>query len=200
MATFRDRRRDQAGFTLVEMLVVLMLVGVVGSVVMSVTVQAMRTASRQEDQTRTLTAAKVGLERMTRELRGANSLITTGAREVAFVTRTGGVRRQTRIFARTTATGTELVQEDQLSDPTTGVPTSTSTRVVLGGLAVGRSEALFTYYAGDYYGEGDPRTSALNPPTPGATRTVGIRVRLLRAHGAAPLELYQVVSVRNLEA
>ena len=199
-----NRRRgslaDERGFTLVETLVVMLLLAIIGTILTSSMIQAMRTASKQEDQTRTLNAAKVALERLTRELRGANSLVTTTAQEVAFVTRTEGVRRETRILARVTATGTELVQLDETSDLTTGAALGSKEKVLLGGLATGRSEAVFTYYAGDYYGEGDPRTLALNPATPGAARTIGVRVRVLRAHGAAPLELYQVVSVRNLEA
>lgn len=198
MSRFR-RAREDAGFTLVELLVVLMLVGAVSSIVMSVTITAMRTASRQEDHTRTLTAAKVGLERITREIRSANSLTTTDSREIAFVTRANNVRTATRIYARVVGSTTELVQEQVKSDLTTGAALGTTTRVVLGGLAVGRSEALFTYYAGDYYGEGATGTVALSPATPGSARTVGIRVRLIRQNGAAPLELYQVVSVRNLE-
>jgi prepilin-type N-terminal cleavage/methylation domain-containing protein len=193
-------RRDDAGFTLAEMLVVIVLVGIVGRIVMSVTITSMKTASRQEDHTRTLNAAKVALERMTREIRGANSLTATDEREVAFVTRTGGVRRATRIYARLSGSNTELVQQDVRTDLATGAALGTTERVVLGGLAVGRSEAVFTYYAGDYYGEGDASTVALSPATPGAARTIGVRVRLLRGYGAAPLELYQVVSVRNLES
>ena len=193
------RDRDDAGFTLAELLVVLMLVGAVGSILMSITITSFKAASRQDDQTRTLTAAKVALERITREIRSANSLTTTNNREVAFVTRANNVRTATRIYARVSGSSTELVQDQAKSDLTTGASLGSTSRVVLGGLAVGRSEALFTYYAGDYYGEGAAGTVALSPATPGSARTIGIRVRLIRQNGVPPLELYQVVSVRNLE-
>lgn len=195
----RRRPSQDYGFTLVEMLVVMMLLAIVGSIIMSITITSMKTAAKQEDQTRTLSASKVALERVTREIRSANSMTVSQPREVAFVTRADGVRRETRIFVREVGAATELVQSESTSDLTTGAAIGTSEQIVLGGLAHGSSEAVFRYYAGDYYGENDPQTVELLPAAPGDVRTVGVRVRLHRGYGASPIELYQLVSIRNLE-
>jgi prepilin-type N-terminal cleavage/methylation domain-containing protein len=198
--TRRLRQQRDEGFSLVEMLVTLVLLGVVSGLVMTMVIQASKTAARQNDQTYTLTAAKVALERITRDIRGANSLTTTDPREVAFVTRTTTTRKATRVYVRTTGTATELLQRDTTTDINTGAAISDSTKVIVGGMQVGQSDAVFTYYAGDYYGEGDTRTVALSPATPASTRTIGVRVRLYRKYSAPPFDLYQVVSIRNLEA
>lgn len=191
---------DDGGFTLVELLVAMMLMLLVGGVLTNSIISAFKTTSRQEDRTRTLVASKVALERLTREVRGANSLVTTAPREIAFVTRAAGVRRETRIIVRTTSAGTDLVQRDARTSLVDGSSLGTSETIVLGGLAVGRSEAVFRYYAGDYYGEGNASTVELTAPvSAGDVRTIGVRVRLNRLHGDAPFELYQLVSIRNLE-
>jgi len=194
-----DRQQRDSGFSLVEMLVVVMLLGVISAMVMTMVIQATKTAAKQENQTHTLSSAKVALERITREIRGANSLVTTTPQEVAFVTRTTTQRTATRILVRTTGTAKDLVQMDAVTDIATGAAISSGTTVILGGLAGGNSEAVFTYYAGDYYGEGHPQTVALSPPSPATARTIGVRVRLDRDFGAPSFDLYQVVSIRNLE-
>lgn len=65
------RGPGEGGFTLVELLVVMTILGVVGTIVTSSLVQGMRTASRAESRVEALTDLQKGAARMSRELRAA---------------------------------------------------------------------------------------------------------------------------------
>lgn len=194
-----DDRRDEAGFTLIEVLVAMMLALVIGGIVSQVLITSTRVAAKQVDQTETLNSAKVAMERMTREVRGANSMTTAADRRIQFVATHAGIRTATTLEVVTTGTKTELRQTDQRTD-LAAATTTTTTRTILGGLAVGRSDAVFTYTDG----AGTPLLPANPAPAPvtynaGDAKTVGIRVLVRRAGSSPPIELYQLVSIRNLE-
>ena len=197
MIHLRKRRLDQQGFTLVELLVAMVLAAVLGSILMSITVSATRAASRQEDQTRTLTQAKVAMERVTREIRGANSMQAAAPRRLVLVRVEAGVRKTVTLEVVSAGSSTELRQTTTSRVISTGAE-SNSTATVLGGLAVGASDAVFTYADGD----GTPLTPLTASPltfAPGDVKTIGVRVLVRRKFNSPPVELYQLVSIRNLE-
>jgi type II secretory pathway pseudopilin PulG len=68
------QRDAEGGWTLVELLVVLLLVGVVGGVVTSSSIAAMRATRQSQERTYALTDIQRGLERVGRELRAAAPL------------------------------------------------------------------------------------------------------------------------------
>lgn len=195
-------RRNSAGrdrgFTLIEMLVTVTILSVVGAIISNITITSMKTARWQEDKTRTLNQAKTAMERVTREIRGANSMTAASPRALTLVTKTGTIRREVNIAVVTTTAGTELRQTVTRSDAATADPATITTSTVLGGLAVGNSEAVFTYADG----AGVPLTALPTTPvsySPENVKTIGVRVLLRRQNGAPPTELYQLVSIRNLE-
>ena len=197
----RGRRAEDQGFTLVELLVVMMLLGVVGTLVTSVVVSASKAAVRNEDQTRTLNQAKVAMERMTRDIRGANSLTSASHNSVALVSTVGSTRRAIE-FRVTRGTGTqEIIRIERSTDLVTGVTTERTTRVV-GGLAIGRSESVFGYLTAAGGRIKDPLpdgTFTLNDAEIRAVGSIRVTVRIARNKGNRPIELKQVVSIRNLE-
>lgn len=73
-------RHEQRGFSLVELLVVMLLLGVVGAIVMTSIVRSLRTTSAAQDRVAALNELERGIERISRELRAANPLLisTTG--------------------------------------------------------------------------------------------------------------------------
>lgn len=195
MAQLLRRREGDGGFTLIEMLVTIMLTSVVGAIVSSVMISSMKTARWQEEETRALGQAKVAMERMTRDVRGANSLMTTTPRQVSLVETHEGVRRFTTLEVVTSGSTSEIRRTQVRRDLATGAE-STTTRTVLGGLAVGASEAVFTYTDGG----GSPLPQALDGTyQAGDVRTIGIRVLMKRETSDKKQELYQLVSIRNLE-
>jgi prepilin-type N-terminal cleavage/methylation domain-containing protein len=194
--TARMRERE-GGFTLVELLVTVTLMGVVGAIVTSMMIQSMQTALYQEEKTRTLNQAKIAMERMTREIRGANSLVLATPRAVSLVKVDNGVRKTVTLEVFTDGADSEIRHTVVNRDLATGVETSTDSRV-LGGLAVGRSDAVFTYTDGG--GADLPLNTTTGTFEHGDVRTIGIRVLMRRElTGGSPTQLYQLVSIRNLE-
>jgi prepilin-type N-terminal cleavage/methylation domain-containing protein len=192
--------RSEQGFTLVELLVVTMLLSIVGAIVMSVTVGAMRSAARQEDNVRTLNEAKVAMERMTREIRGANAMVHAGERRLVFSTRfeiDGGteIQRTTTLAVVSDGGSSRIVQTEADRVVSTGA-VSTREIVVLGALEMGRSDAVFSYADGegqapDILADGSYAVATIG--------TVEISVRIRRGFGHKPAQLDQLVSIRNLE-
>lgn len=68
------RRSDESGFTLVELLVVMVILGVVGAITVAGVVRGMQTSAHAQDRVEALTATETTLERITRELRAADPL------------------------------------------------------------------------------------------------------------------------------
>jgi prepilin-type N-terminal cleavage/methylation domain-containing protein len=69
-----NRLRSQAGFTLVEVLVVLVLMGVVGGIATTAVVATLTSSSKTEQRVRALNELETALQRMTRDLRVADPL------------------------------------------------------------------------------------------------------------------------------
>jgi prepilin-type N-terminal cleavage/methylation domain-containing protein len=72
MSVTRPHQEPQAGFTLVELLVVTLILGVVGSIVVGGIVSVMRSTQETQSRTEAMAELQIGVERATRELRAAN--------------------------------------------------------------------------------------------------------------------------------
>ena len=174
----------------------IILLGVVGTLATSLMIGSMQTSRRQQEQTAALVNARVAMERMTADIRGANSLTYAAPRQLRFGVTLNGVRRTTTYTVVAVSPGSEIRRTVVSRNLSTAVETTRTTKV-LGGMAIGRSEAIFTYT--------DGASTALTPLTtspiayaPGDVRTIGIRVVMSRSNDN-PAELYQLVSIRNLE-
>jgi prepilin-type N-terminal cleavage/methylation domain-containing protein len=194
----RDRRCQDEGFSLVELLVVIILMGIVGTVITNSVVSATRAARTQDDETRTLVTAKIAMERITREIRGANALVMCQPRTMSFTMTRNNIRTAITFRVDTaSATSSEINEAKTTTDLATGVSTTTTTKV-LGGLAIGASDAVFSYADAD----GATLTpESLSPESynPGAAKTVGVKVLMRRINGSPSVQLYQLVSIRNFE-
>jgi prepilin-type N-terminal cleavage/methylation domain-containing protein len=71
----RLRRDDQRGFTLVELLVVLLLLGIVGGIVGNAVITSFRSSRATTNRTVALHELEIALQRMTRDLRAADPLV-----------------------------------------------------------------------------------------------------------------------------
>lgn len=68
----RDHRRDELGFTLAEMLVVLLLVGVVGGIVTTAVVTTLQSATASTNRVLALNELETAMQRMVRDMRSAD--------------------------------------------------------------------------------------------------------------------------------
>ena len=74
MRRLRAPAVDQRGFSLVELLVVMVLIGVVGSVVVSAITTAMRSSSQTQSRIQATQELEIAMQRITRDIRAADPL------------------------------------------------------------------------------------------------------------------------------
>jgi type II secretory pathway pseudopilin PulG len=108
-------RRDEDGVTLVELLVIIVLLGTVGSVVMASVISGTRAVRKADARVAALNDLQLGLDRIGRELRAADPMLADpggdysrklGARIVR-----GGETVQHEYYLDTAAAGTDLKQD-----------------------------------------------------------------------------------------
>lgn len=138
-----------AGFTLAELLVVITLFGVLGSMVAATTIQSLQSSRRTQDKAEADALLRTTLEQLSRDVRVADPL-QDGATATALtvdVARSGGCERRT--YALDAGTLAETVQEwSALSTSSTspgcvGTAGATRTREIVRGLS---SASTFTYF------------------------------------------------------
>lgn len=106
MGAIRRRLADEQGFTLVELLVVSLIIGVVGAVTATGIISGMRTTADAQDRAEAQAATRVAAERASRELRMADPLRYATSTEAHLdVARDGGV-----VHFRYVVEGDDLVE------------------------------------------------------------------------------------------
>lgn len=77
MARRARRSRDQGGFTLVELLVVMLLMGIVGATTTSVVISTLRTEQLQREMQAVMDDGRISLQRIRGEVRAARRVFAT---------------------------------------------------------------------------------------------------------------------------
>lgn len=145
-------RADDAGSTLVELLVVMLILGVIGSVAVAGSVSGMDSSRHAQDRVQALVETQTVVERVSRELRAADRLHEVAADYVDLEV----VRADRRIRFGYEIDGAELIErrrdfegEEALEhdfDTDAATPDTDSTRALLTGLV---GAEMFTVYGGD---------------------------------------------------
>lgn len=78
----RDSRHDESGFTLVELLVVLIILGVVGAMVTMAVTTTLQSASSTTSRVIALDELQTAMQRVSRDLRAAEEFIITSETQV----------------------------------------------------------------------------------------------------------------------
>jgi prepilin-type N-terminal cleavage/methylation domain-containing protein len=207
-------RRDEAGFSLVELIVVIGLLAVVGTAVMTGVISGMRATATVEDQVNTTSKIRTAAQRLAREIRTADPVETGTAYSDRIQVRVVRNGVCSRLIYR--LVGTNLLQYTQT--PLTPAPAAIGSRTVANAcitpaasdtLAAGLTSttlaaqlvagsAVFTYY--------DAAGAVMNFNQTGASRPlekniVRIRITLQRtASGKKPVRVSTDVQIRNGEA
>lgn len=192
----RRLRSSESGFTLVELLVVMLLMGIVGSIVTTALVRGMQTSTVAQSRINGLSDLQRGIERVARELRVADPLcVPVDASDPdihesklgASVYR-DGKRYYHEFYLTGTGADEALLQDITVYDPpdaATGTLVSSGTFVADTGNDI-LGVPLFEYF--DQNGD---------PPTPvGAAAQVTINLAKQVA-GDDPVQVTTTVEVRN---
>lgn len=186
-----SRTLQENGFTLVELLVVMVLMGIVGSVVGTSLVRGMHVSAEAQSRIQGLSELQRGMERIAREVRVANPLCLTAGQED--VRLGASVYRDQKRYAydfylQGSGVGEELRADIIVYDPpdsATGMTVASGTLIAETGNSV-LGIPLFEYFDQN----GDP------PITPGAAAQV--RINLARqVSGDDPIQMSSTVEVRN---
>ena len=187
----RDR---ESGFTLVEMLVVVVLLGVVGAVATTAMIRALKTTDSGQARVYGLADVQKAVERMSRELRAADPLQTMTATTVsARVYRNGKCDQYTYALV-----GTEIRQTVERLTPDPGpwnecssVLGSGVTTVLARDISNGAGTPLFTYLA-------ETAPAPVAATTTATVREIRIDARSALS-GEGPLRVATSVQIRNFD-
>ncbi len=182
-------RDSEAGFGLVELMVVMVLLGIVGGIASRSVITGMQAQRRQIDRVEALAGARLGAERMMRDLRMANPLggPLDGNAATMDVER-GGTDRRMR-FAAVDSAGDWVLQVEETALDAAGNPTGPPTvRVLVRGLAP-PAPSTFTYRDASGAALGSSAAPAL---------VASIEVHLaVQAREQTPVALDDRVTLRN---
>lgn len=192
-----QRLRREEGFTVVELLVVIVLLGIVMSIATGSVITALQSQRRQVDQTHRLNEAKIAFERVTRDLRAANPLLQAEEDEVRMQITVDDLRRTVTYTLEPSAAGGQLLRlTEQRQDLSTNPATDlgTTDRVMLDRIMLPAGTPLFAF--ANSAEEALPCTAAM-PVSAADVWSVTLRLRLEPRESPAPIDLDSTVHLRN---
>ena len=144
----RVRRSGDRGFSLVELLVVVLLLGVVGSIVASGIISSLRADRRTRARVAVTADLTKGVDRMTKQLRVAAPVVAFAPDSVTVQTYRDGFRWQyTYTYDVAAKTVTETME--RYASETAVVPDQTVTKTLLNNVSNGAGAPMFAYYDRD---------------------------------------------------
>jgi prepilin-type N-terminal cleavage/methylation domain-containing protein len=184
--TRRVRLADEGGLTLVEMLVVVLVGGIITTIAASSVVQSLVFHREHSAQLAALADVKIAFERVARDIRGADPLLSATSDEVRFWLRRGDE----------TVTVTYFLEDGDLVRREDGAE-----RPALRGVTLPDDTPLLTYFdidgvelpAEDEFGE------LLTIPNV-EVRSIRIRLRVPYGHEGRSVDLETNAMLRNSEA
>jgi len=203
MLTARRLRRpssDDAGYTLVEMLVVVIILGVVSAVVGAAIISSLRVQQVTESNVTSMAAARTAVERMSRDIRTANPLRTAQANLISF-DMYFGTRCERRTYS---VVGTSVVlSRAQFAAGVRcraagAVPGAATTSTVIRNVANTTGVPLFRYYRWDTATKS--RVESPAPVTGSLSSVDTVRINaLVSALRQGDVGVETLVDLRNVE-
>lgn len=150
----RRRLEGEQGYSLIELLVVIVLFGIVGGFVTASIITGLRTTQRTEARTYALTDIQKGLERVGRELRAANPIDLDSAGDFADSLGATVIRDGHRVVYRYYLEeqpdgSTSLLEDVQRTNLSSGASTGQNGLFIADIANLDTGTPLFTYYGTD---------------------------------------------------
>ena len=179
--------RDERGFSLVELLVVLLLVGIVGTIALNAVVSGMHATEKGNGRVAALADLQKGVERISKEIRVASPIIAASDSEITVQVFREGARRT---YTYTYGVGglTETVTRYASEEATAAVVAETDQVLVEDTVAV---SAPFRYFD-DAGNELDPDTADID-----SVYRVSITVSRSAKRSTEPMSITTDVFLRN---
>lgn len=217
--------RSEAGFTLVELLVVMLILGIVGGITMTSLVRGMDTSNRVSARVETLTQLEMTAQRLSREVR-RGTWVSSYADTTSVSSPTSSTPRECVMPATGTSVSDATLKPDDLSlvslhsgerfrtrlrltdgdmtmdiarwvDASTGWVAHSEQTLFSGLTNADNGVPLFTYLDGDGVAiSPDVTTGTFGSPEIERVRKVRIRFRA-DARGTDPIEVHTVIAPRN---
>ena len=197
----RHRGRDtgEGGFTLVELLIVMILMGVIGAITLTSFVQSARSAQVATERLDAVNDLTPALQRMTRDLRAASPLVIDNggayATKVGTEFERGGVRY--RIVYYVDGVGADAkVLSDRYTVAADGTLSTVGTSNLVADVENAATEPVFTYFDNDGHQiTCTGTTQACRDEHVTASR---VEIRLIRGvNDQTPIEYVTSVNIRN---
>jgi len=203
MLTQRRVRRPRpvdAGYSLVEMLVVVVILGVVSAVVSAAIISSLRVQQVTESNVTSMAGARTAIERMSRDIRTANPLRTAQANVISF-DMYYGTRCERRTYS--VVAGSLVLSRAQFAagvrcGASGAVPGAATTSTVIKNVTNTTAAPLFRYYRWDTATK--TRVESPAPVTAGLTSVDTVRINaLVSALRQGDVGVQALVDLRNVE-
>ena len=199
----RQRDGRDEGFTLVELLVTMFVLGILGAMVLSISISALKTSRTTQNRVVGTSQAQAATERISKDLRSADPLVAADANDVtAKVYRSGHCE-----IHRWYVSGGSLLQDTQKYGASTncatasGTPSAVTTQTLVQTVLNGATTPIFTFARWDTTAN-PPALFTMPAPVPAANVSLVDRVTVVidasQPENHAPVVVQSAVDLRNV--
>jgi prepilin-type N-terminal cleavage/methylation domain-containing protein len=194
---------DEAGLTLIELLVTMIIMGVIGAVVTAGIVTSLTDQRRERTRLDAVSGSQKVLERVTKDLRAANPLVAGDATSVTMLVYHGTACQQRRYYVNASS---QLIEEiasypaSATCSTRTGTLGTTSSFLLLAKVANASTDPVFSYRRIDP--AQDALVNVTAPVSAGLVQLVDSVTVSLKAglkENQAPVSVSTSVDLRNVE-
>lgn len=201
----RSRHLDErdGGFTLVELLVTMFVLGILGTMVLAISISSLKTARTTQNRVVGTSQAQAATERMAKDLRSADPLVAADANDVtAKVYRSGHCE-----IHRWYVSAGKLLQDTQKYGASTscstasGTPSAATTQTLVDKVVNAAGTPVFTFARWDTTAN-PPALFTMTAPVPAANVSLVDRVTVVidayQPENHAPVVVQSAIDLRNV--